>query len=136
MNYAENILQTIGDTPLVKLNKITSEIESLVLAKVESFNPGHSTKDRMALKMIEDAEKKGIFKVLDAETRLEAIEKETNEIIDKYKAVDRRTKDVRARKKVAAETFEAVVEKNFQANLEFAKKHSGLLFKERKITKH
>ena len=55
MNYAENILHTIGNTPLVKLNKITSEIESLVLAKVESFNPGNSIKDRMAVKMVEDA---------------------------------------------------------------------------------
>ena len=62
MNYAENILQTIGDTPLVKLNKITSEIESLVLAKVESFNPGNSIKDRMAVKMVEDAEKDGKLK--------------------------------------------------------------------------
>ena len=62
MNYAENILQTIGNTPLVKLNKITSEIESLVLAKVESFNPGNSIKDRMAVKMVEDAEKDGRLK--------------------------------------------------------------------------
>ena len=62
MNYAENILHTIGNTPLVKLNKITSEIESLVLAKVESFNPGNSIKDRMAVKMVEDAEKDGRLK--------------------------------------------------------------------------
>ena len=59
MNYAENILQTIGDTPLVRLNKITNEIDALVLAKVESFNPGNSTKDRMAVKMVEDAEADG-----------------------------------------------------------------------------
>ena len=56
MNYAENILGTIGNTPLVKLNKITAEIPALVLAKVETFNPGNSVKDRMAVKMIEDAE--------------------------------------------------------------------------------
>ena len=62
MNYAENILHTIGNTPLVKLNKITSEIKSLVLAKVESFNPGNSIKDRMAVKMVEDAEKDGRLK--------------------------------------------------------------------------
>ena len=55
--YHKNILETIGDTPLVKLNKVISA-SALVLAKIESFNPGHSTKDRMALKMIEDAEKK------------------------------------------------------------------------------
>ncbi len=59
MKYASNILETIGKTPLVKLNKITSEIPSLVLAKVESFNPGSSIKDRIAVKMIEDAEKRG-----------------------------------------------------------------------------
>ena len=59
MDYAENILETIGNTPLVKLNKITAEVEGLVLAKVESFNPGNSVKDRMALKMIEDAEADG-----------------------------------------------------------------------------
>ena len=57
MKYCNNILDTIGNTPLVKLNKITKEIEALVLAKIEYFNPGNSIKDRMALKMIEDAEK-------------------------------------------------------------------------------
>ena len=62
MDYAENILQTIGNTPLVRLNKITSEVDALVLAKVESFNPGNSTKDRMALKMVEDAESDGRLK--------------------------------------------------------------------------
>tara|TARA_B100000989_G_scaffold173467_1_gene130076 strand:- start:5745 stop:6719 length:975 start_codon:yes stop_codon:yes gene_type:complete len=61
MIYHQNILETIGDTPLVKLNKVIST-SAMVLAKIESFNPGHSTKDRMALKMIEDAEKKGILK--------------------------------------------------------------------------
>ncbi len=59
MKYADNILQTIGNTPLVKLNSITNDIEALVLAKVESFNPGNSIKDRMALKMVEDAESDG-----------------------------------------------------------------------------
>src|SRR6478609_7593744 len=62
MNYAENILGTIGNTPLVKLNKVTSEIDALVLAKVETFNPGNSAKDRMALKMVEDAEADGRLK--------------------------------------------------------------------------
>ena len=52
MRYSKNILETIGNTPLIKLNKITSEIDALVLAKVEYFNPGNSVKDRMALKMI------------------------------------------------------------------------------------
>ncbi len=58
MKYYKNILETIGDTPLVKLNS-TIETDALVLAKVETFNPGHSIKDRMALKMIEDAENDG-----------------------------------------------------------------------------
>lgn len=60
--YYNNILETIGNTPLVKLNKIVKDIPALVLAKVETFNPGNSIKDRMAIKMIEDAEKKGLLK--------------------------------------------------------------------------
>lgn len=59
MHYYNNILETIGNTPLVKLNKIVATIPALVLAKVETFNPGHSTKDRMALQMILDAEQSG-----------------------------------------------------------------------------
>ena len=61
MNFYNHIIETIGNTPMVKLNKVVNT-EALVLAKVESFNPGHSTKDRMALKMIEDAEKAGLLK--------------------------------------------------------------------------
>ena len=56
MKYFENILQTIGNTPLVKLNTITKDLPCTVLAKVETTSPGNSIKDRMALKMIEDAE--------------------------------------------------------------------------------
>ena len=59
MNFKENILETIGNTPLIKLNKITSEVDALVLAKVEFFNPGSSVKDRMAIQMVEDAESDG-----------------------------------------------------------------------------
>jgi len=59
MEYAKNILETIGNTPLVKLNKLTEDLPCLVLAKYETFNPGNSVKDRMALKMIEDAEADG-----------------------------------------------------------------------------
>ncbi|MGB1805764.1 MAG: PLP-dependent cysteine synthase family protein [Flavobacteriaceae bacterium] len=59
MQYAHNILETIGNTPLVLLNSITSEIPAKVLAKVESFNPGNSVKDRMAIRMIEAAEASG-----------------------------------------------------------------------------
>lgn len=62
MEYSENILGTIGNTPLVQLNKVTAEVDALVLAKVETFNPGNSVKDRMAVKMIEDAEADGRLK--------------------------------------------------------------------------
>ena len=62
MEYAENILGTIGNTPLVKINKLAEEIDALVLAKYETFNPGNSVKDRMAVKMIEDAEAAGLLK--------------------------------------------------------------------------
>jgi cystathionine beta-synthase len=62
MKYAKNILGTIGDTPMVKINKLTKEIDALVLAKLETFNPGNSVKDRMAVKMIEDAEADGRLK--------------------------------------------------------------------------
>jgi cystathionine beta-synthase len=62
MKYYNNILETIGNTPLIKLNKVTSNIPALVLAKVETFNPGNSIKDRMAVKMIDDAEASGKIK--------------------------------------------------------------------------
>lgn len=60
--WYNNILETIGNTPLVKLNNITKEISATVLAKIETTNPGNSIKDRMAVKMIEDAEKRGVLK--------------------------------------------------------------------------
>lgn len=59
MHFFSNILETIGNTPLVKLNRVCAEIPATVLMKVETFNPGHSIKDRMALKMVEDAEARG-----------------------------------------------------------------------------
>lgn len=62
MEYAENILGTIGNTPMVKINKIIGDIPALVLAKYETFNPGNSVKDRMALTMIKDAEADGRLK--------------------------------------------------------------------------
>ena len=62
MNYAKNILETIGNTPLVQLNKIVKDLPCKVFAKVEYFNPGHSCKDRMALKIVEDAEADGRLK--------------------------------------------------------------------------
>ncbi|HTK22481.1 MAG TPA: pyridoxal-phosphate dependent enzyme [Mucilaginibacter sp.] len=60
--WYNNILETIGNTPMVKLNTITKDIPATVLAKIETTNPGNSIKDRMALKMIEDAEKSGLLK--------------------------------------------------------------------------
>ncbi len=60
--YYNSIIEAIGNTPLVKLNNVTKGIKGTVLAKVEYFNPGNSMKDRMALKMIEDAEKAGLLK--------------------------------------------------------------------------
>ena len=60
--YYKNILETIGHTPMVKLNKLVNTVDATVLAKVETFNPGNSIKDRMALRMIEDAERSGKLK--------------------------------------------------------------------------
>ncbi len=62
MDYKNNILETIGNTPLVKINKLVEDIPALVLAKYETFNPGNSVKDRMAVKMLEAAEEKGLIK--------------------------------------------------------------------------
>ena len=62
MKFFENILQTIGNTPLIKLNDIVKDLPCTVLAKYETFNPGNSVKDRIALTMIADAEKKGLLK--------------------------------------------------------------------------
>ena len=52
MDIKENILETIGNSPLVKINKITSEIKATVVAKLDFFNPGNSIKDRIALQII------------------------------------------------------------------------------------
>lgn len=62
MKFYNNIIETIGNTPLVKINNITKDIPAMILAKIETTNPGNSIKDRMALKMIEDAEKSGKLK--------------------------------------------------------------------------
>ena len=62
MHYYDTIVDTIGDTPLVKLNSVSDDIPGTILAKVEYFNPGNSVKDRMAIKMIEDAEERGDLK--------------------------------------------------------------------------
>jgi len=62
MDIKNNILETIGNTPLIRLNKITKDIPCTVAAKVDYFNPGNSIKDRMALKMVEVAEQEGKLK--------------------------------------------------------------------------
>ncbi len=62
MNYLDNLTEAIGDTPLLKLNSVVKGVPGTILVKVEYFNPGNSVKDRIALKMIEDAEKSGILK--------------------------------------------------------------------------
>src|SRR3954469_7208599 len=60
--YCENVLESIGNTPLIKLSRLCKDVDATVFAKVETFNPGNSIKDRMALKMVEDAEKAGKLK--------------------------------------------------------------------------
>src|SRR5690554_3273142 len=62
LNVHDNVLELIANTPLIKLNRITKDLKGSFYAKVEGFNPGHSTKDRIALHIIEEAEKKGILK--------------------------------------------------------------------------
>lgn len=62
MKYLNSILETVGNTPLIKLNRVVKEIPALVLAKAEMFNPGLSTKDRIAVRIIEAAEKTGRVK--------------------------------------------------------------------------
>ena len=62
MKIYNNILETIGNTPLVKINKLTEGVKGTILGKIETFNPGNSVKDRMALQMVEDAEKEGLIK--------------------------------------------------------------------------
>jgi cystathionine beta-synthase len=61
----DNVLELIGKTPLIRLNKMTSGFDGEFFAKVEAFNPGHSTKDRIALYIIEEAERQGILKTGD-----------------------------------------------------------------------
>ena len=57
-----SIIETIGNTPLIRLNKLNKGVKGTILVKVEYFNPGNSMKDRMAIKMVEDAERAGLLK--------------------------------------------------------------------------
>jgi hypothetical protein len=103
-------------------------LETQVNEKVE--DPADRKKmvelEKQRAKAEADAKKKGIQAVPDAKETLENIEMQMNEIVGKYTAVDGRTKDIKARKKAAEQVRENIVEKDFQANLEFAKKHSKL----------
>lgn len=60
--WYNNVLETIGNTPLIRLNQVTKDVKATVLAKVDSYNPGNSIKDRIAVKLIDDAEKAGKLK--------------------------------------------------------------------------
>ena len=62
MNYRDNILQTIGNTPLIKMNRVNEGLRPLMLGKMECFNPGGSSKDRIGMAMIEAAERAGLLK--------------------------------------------------------------------------
>jgi glycine C-acetyltransferase len=62
VHYIQNVLETIGHTPLIRLNRVISTVKALVLAKVETYNPGLSIKDRIALRVVESAEKRGLLR--------------------------------------------------------------------------
>src|SRR3954451_9420511 len=62
MRYVDNVVELIGNTPLVRLNSVTEGIAATVLAKVEYFNPGGSVKDRIELRRVEEAEKAGLLR--------------------------------------------------------------------------
>jgi hypothetical protein len=110
----------------LKLNDIS--LETQIDAKVEDVNDRKNLVDleKKRAKAEADTKKSGIFKVINAESKLESIEMQINEIVGKYTAIDGRTSDVRARKKAAEQVRENIADKNFETNLEFAKKHSKL----------
>ena len=62
MRYVDSVVELIGNTPLVRLRAVTEGIQATVLAKVEYLNPGGSVKDRIAVRMVEDAEKSGLLR--------------------------------------------------------------------------
>ena len=61
-NVFNNLLELVGNTPMVKIDKLANSFPGTYLAKLEASNPGHSSKDRIALHIVETAEKKGILK--------------------------------------------------------------------------
>ena len=82
INAYDSVLDLIGNTPLIKLKKVTEGIEGNFYAKVEAFNPGHSSKDRIALYIIEQAEKQGILTpgdtIVETEREIEDAERDNN----------------------------------------------------------
>ena len=62
MRYANSILETVGNTPLIKIGRMAAHLKPTLLVKVESFNPGGSAKDRIGILMLLEAEKKGLIK--------------------------------------------------------------------------
>ena len=62
MKVHNNVLETVGKTPLIRLNRLTADVKATVVAKLESRNPGGSVKDRICLNMVMEAEKKGLVK--------------------------------------------------------------------------
>jgi len=103
-------------------------LETQVDAKIEDVADRKKMVDleKQRVKAEADVKKKGIQAVPSAKETLESIEMQMNEIVGKYTAIDGRTKDVRARKKTAEQVRENIADKNFETNLEFAKKHSKL----------
>jgi len=114
-------------------NTVNNKINDAIL-EAQIDERVSDTKDRKDLVDLEkqrakaeaDTKKTGIFKVIDADTKLQDIQTKIDDIINKYSGVDRRTKDVRARKKTAEQVRENIADKNFEVNIEFAKKHSKL----------
>ena len=113
--------------------EINSQIDSKILetqidSRVSDVNDRNKLVDleKQRQQAEADTKKTGIFKIVDADTKLENIQTQIDDIINKYSDVDRRTKDVRARKKRGEQVVEILADKEFKSNLEFAKKHSKL----------
>jgi len=110
-------------------NKINNAVlEAQIDTRVSDINDRKKLVDleKQRAKAEADTKKTGVFKVVDADINLQNIQTQIDDIINKYSGVDRRTKDVRARKETAQRVRQNVADKNFEVNMEFAKKHSEL----------
>jgi hypothetical protein len=118
----EQFAKLVGE----KLNDIA--LETQIDSRVSDVNDRNKLVDlqKQRAKAEADTKKTGIFRVVDADAKLESIDAQIDDIINKYSNVDRRTKDVRARKATAERVRENIADKEFKSNLEFAKKHSKL----------